>query len=287
MIQDRLYNPEGDELIYHYCDPNAFANIMQSRTMWHTAFSALNDSSERQWGLAQFIESADKQRGVCGAEFIDRIIEIVRLAQGSTVAMIASYSLNGDLLSQWRAYADDGRGFAIGFAAREMEMPAKPLRVLYDRAAQRHELVNNIRHAFEVEKRFGFRYDEAFLDHWCRFGLDLCAYKHPSFAEEKEIRRVHITGLALNESERRMIPMGAIDGSGARRSDPVPIRYRVRNGVQVPYVVLDITDNGKNAPVKEIILGPKNSDKEENVAAFLASAGWNGVKVRRSDAPYV
>ncbi len=287
MIQGRLYKPENDELIYHYCDPNAFANIMQSRTMWHTAFSALNDATEREWGLAQFLDVADKQRGACGAEFIDRIIEIVRLAQGFTVAMISSYSLNGDLLSQWRAYADDGRGFAIGFAPRELEMPAKPLRVLYDRAAQKRELVNNIKHAFEVEKRFGFRYDEVFLGHWFGFGLDLSAYKHPSFAEEKEIRRVRITGLALNKNERRMVPLGAIDGSGVERSGPVPIHYRVRNGVQVPYVVLDMTDNGKNAPVKEIILGPKNSDNEENVAAFLISAGWNGVKVRRSDAPYV
>ncbi|MGY8662427.1 DUF2971 domain-containing protein [Bradyrhizobium sp. UFLA05-109] len=288
MIQDRLYKPPKDELIYHYCGADAFTNIVRSRTMWHTAYSALNDTQERKWGFTQFQDAADKLRKVCGADFVDRITAMVRLTQDHSVAMISSYSLNGDLLSQWRAYTDDGRGFAIGFSPKEMEWPAKPLRVLYDRAAQRNELTNNIKHVFEVEKRFGFRYDERFEQHWFNFGLDLCAYKHPSFAEEMEIRNVHVSAVALDENERRkMIPMGGIDDNGVRRASPQPIVYRVRNGVQVPYVVLDMTDGGRNAPIKKIVLGPKNPDSEANVEMFLSGLGWDGIKVSRSDAPYV
>jgi hypothetical protein len=288
MILDRRYKPTNDELIYHYCGAEAFAQIIRTRTMWHTAFTALNDATERTWGFTQFQDAADKLRKLCGANFIDRISEIVRLTQDHSVAMISSYSLNGDLLSQWRAYADDGRGVAIGFSPQELKMPANPLRVLYDRAAQRKELTNNILHVFKVEKKqFGFRYDERFREHWFNFGLDLCAYKHPAFAEEIEIRRVHVTGVALNEEERRLIPLGAIDGDGVRRSGPVPVNYRVRNGVQIPYVSLDITDGGKNSPIKEIVLGPKNPDSEANVEMFLTGVGWNKVKIHRSDAPYV
>jgi hypothetical protein len=287
MIQDRLYKPPAkDELMYHYCGAQAFTAMIQSRTIWHTAYSALNDATERKWGFAQFQNAADKLRKDCGAEFIDRITEIVRLTQDHTVAMISSYSLNGDLLSQWRAYADDGRGFAIGFSSQELEMPAKPLRVLYDRAAQRKELTNNIKHVFEVERRLGFKYDEQFRQHWFEFGLDLCAYKHPSFAEEMEIRRVHISGLALSNEAKRIIPLGAIDGEGVRRSGPVEIHFRVRNGVQVPYVVLDMTDGGKNSPTKEIVLGPRNPDEEANVQVFLANTGWSNVRIRRSEVPY-
>ena len=51
--------------------------------------------------------------------------------------MISCYSLDPDVLSQWRAYADDGRGFAIEFSAKLMQMPAKKLRVLYDEERQR------------------------------------------------------------------------------------------------------------------------------------------------------
>jgi Protein of unknown function (DUF2971) len=123
MLFDRLYKP-NDELMYHYCGADAFAQIIHTRTMWHTAFTALNDATERKWGFEQFHSVADELRKECGADFIDRITEIVRLTQDHSVAMISSYSLNGDLLSQWRAYADDGRGFAIGFSAKELEMPA-------------------------------------------------------------------------------------------------------------------------------------------------------------------
>jgi len=34
---------------------------------------------------------------------------------------VACFSAADDLLSQWRAYADDGCGFAIGFNARYFE----------------------------------------------------------------------------------------------------------------------------------------------------------------------
>jgi Protein of unknown function (DUF2971) len=287
MLFDRLYKPTNDELMYHYCGADAFAQIIRTRTTWHTAFTALNDATERKWGFEQFRNAADELRKVCGSDFIDRITKIVRLTQDHSVAMISSYSLNGDLLSQWRAYADDGRGFAIGFSSQELEMPAKPLRVLYDRAAQKKEVANAIKHGFEVEKRTGFNYDLNYLRYWFDLGMDLCAYKHPAFAEEKEIRRVHISLLALSEIVKEMIPLGAIDSAGVRRSGPVPINYRTRNSVQIPYVSLDITDGGKNSPIKEIVLGPKSPDDQANVETFLTGAGWKGVKVRRSDVPYV
>lgn len=33
----------------------------------------------------------------------------------NTLPLISCFSKNGDLLSQWRAYAEDGKGFSIGF----------------------------------------------------------------------------------------------------------------------------------------------------------------------------
>jgi hypothetical protein len=66
----------------------------------------------------------------------------------------------------------------------------------------------------------------------------------------------------------------------------VEVKSRVRNGVQVPYVALDMTNGGKNSPIKQIVLGPKNPDEEAKIAMFMTSMGWNNVKIRRSDAPY-
>jgi hypothetical protein len=285
MIQDRSYKPPNGELIYHYCGADAFLKILTSHTIWHTSHSVLNDSMEREWGIRVFMEVAEQLRGECGDEFINRIEEIVLIANASSVAMISSYSLGGDVLSQWRAYADDGRGFAIGFSAINMEMPAKSLLVLYENSAQIAELIGNIRHVFNYERSIGFPYNEEFRSHWFGFGLDLCAYKNPAFAEEMEIRRVHVSGLALGEVSKRIIPLGAIVG-GERRSDPIPVRFRTGSRMLIPYVELDYTDAGKNTPVKQVILGPKNRNEELNVEVFLSSVGLQDVTIKRSQASY-
>jgi hypothetical protein len=285
MIKDRLYKPIDDEIVYHYCRPDAFLEIVRSGTIWHSAYTVLNDTMEREWGYRIFIEVTEQLRGECGADFIDRIQAIVKISQTNSVAMISSYSLNGDVLSQWRAYADDGRGFAIGFSTRRMDMPAKPLKVLYDRAAQVKELTGNIRHVFQHEQSVGFKYNDEFRAHWYTFGLDLCAYKNPAFAEEMEIRRVHIS-LALDEVTKGVIPIGAIDRQNVRRSPAVQVDFRVSNGVLVPYVVLDYTDGGKNEPLKEVVLGPKNANLESNVEILLSTMGLNNVAIKRSQAPY-
>ena len=139
---------------------------------------------EREWCYRIFIEVTEALKEECGADFIDRIQAIVKMSQTNSAAMISSYSLNGDVLSQWRAYADDGRGFAIGFSTRDMDMPAETAKVLYDRAAQIKELTGNIRHVFQHERSIGFKYNDEFLAHWYTLGLDLCAYKNPAFARK-------------------------------------------------------------------------------------------------------
>jgi hypothetical protein len=50
MLLDRLYRPANNELIYHYCSSAAFVGIVNSRTMWLSAYDSLNDSTERGWG---------------------------------------------------------------------------------------------------------------------------------------------------------------------------------------------------------------------------------------------
>jgi Protein of unknown function (DUF2971) len=249
MIRDRLYTASKDELVYHYCRAEAFVEIIRARTIWHSAHSVLNDSMEREWGFRIFKEIAEKLRGECNSEFIDRIEAIVKVSQETSVAMISCLSLDGDVLSQRRAYADNGCGFAIGFAGGLMEMASKPLPVLYDKNAQEQELIGNIRHVFQTEKSIGFKYTSDFFAHWFGVGLDLCAYKNPAFAEEKEIRRVHISGLAMDRASSRLLPLGAIDQKGKKRSRPVPVNFRTSNGSVIPYVVLDYTDKGRNFPV--------------------------------------
>jgi Protein of unknown function (DUF2971) len=286
MILDRLYDPSDDELIYHYCRPEAFLEIARHQAIWLSAYYVLNDALEREWGYSIFAKVAEQLRDELGKEFIDHVMKAITASTFRSVAMISCYSLDADVLSQWRAYADDGRGFAIGFDPKLMKMPAKKLRVLYDEKDQIAELTGNLKHVFEYEKSTGFKYDDKFQSHWFNVGLDLISYKHHGFREEKEIRLVHISGLAPHGSSLKILPLGARDKNGKEIIGPRDIRFRVSDGVVVPYVALDYSDNGTNSPLKEIVLGPRNESAESNIDIFLNTIGIDGVRIRRSTVPY-
>lgn len=286
MILDRLYTPSDEELIYHYCRPESFLAIVTSRCMWFSAFYTLNDVYERGWGYSIFEKASETLNEETGSKFIGKIFEPVIAGYLHTMLMIGCFSLDPDVLSQWRAYADDGRGFAIGFSPKLMKIPAKPLRVLYDQAAQVQELVGNLKHVYEVEKASGFNYSDEFRSHLFHMGLDLCAYKHPAFREEREIRFVHCCGMISEEGSKKLMPLGARGPDGERLSEPLDIHFRMRDGVLVPYVIIDYSNKGAVTPIKEIVLGPQNENAKSNIEFFLGSIGMPEVTVRQSEAPY-
>jgi hypothetical protein len=116
--------------------------------------------------------------------------------------------------------------------------------------------------------------------------MDLIAYKHRGFKEEKEIRLVHASGLVPENETFKIVALGARDEDGKRFIGPQEIRFRVSNGIVIPYVALDYSDSGRRSPIKEVILGPRNDSAESNIQVFLNTIGVQGARVRRSTAPY-
>jgi hypothetical protein len=80
--------------------------------------------------------------------------------------------------------------------------------------------------------------------------------------------------------------LGAIDHITGKRSDPLEVNFRMRDGILIPYVKAVYPENGKDSPVKHIVLGPKNQNSELAIEAFLNTLGLTEVKVSRSTAPY-
>jgi hypothetical protein len=103
---------------------------------------------------------------------------------------IVCFTENADQLSQWRAYANDGLGYAMGFRSGAhwstgFVRPVMLERVIYDEAEQGTLLEPLLREAVaEVDKTGG---GDGFLS-----GLweVLAIIKNPAFAEEKEWRLV-------------------------------------------------------------------------------------------------
>ena len=107
-------------VIYHYCGLTAFAGIVKGKAIWLSDAYYMNDYSEHRLIIdkaIQRIEMAKAGGGGCPSH--DALLELIH---GVPIhPYICCFSMDGDLLSQWRAYADDGAGFAIGFSTNGIE----------------------------------------------------------------------------------------------------------------------------------------------------------------------
>jgi hypothetical protein len=284
MILGREYNPSDTDLIYHYCSAYPFVEIVSNRSLWLSGYWTMNDELERKWGYLAFNKATQELEKEVGRAFVEQLYNPINASFLTSVVMVSSFSLDGDLLNQWKRYADDGRGFAIGFAPKLMkELPIRHLRVLYDENLQLAELLGNLRHIYKYEESIGFKYNAQFQQHLFYFGGDLCTYKDPAFNEEQEIRLVHMSGFVPAGKSGKIMPLGARDQTGKRRHRPLKIHFRTGNGIVVPYVILDYSNKGALSPIKEIILGPRNGNAVSNIDLFLNTVGVKDVIVRRSN----
>lgn len=124
-VANYLKGEEGESQInaplYHYTDGRGLKGILESGRIWFTDYRHLNDPSEVLQGMEFARDVARHLRASADPRarlFLDCFIDMFRHENIETTLQfyIASFSREHDDLGQWRAYADNGRGFAIGFA---------------------------------------------------------------------------------------------------------------------------------------------------------------------------
>ncbi len=114
------------KMIYHYTNDTGLRGILESKTLWLTSVFDLNDPSELKHGLtlasdrlSGLIKGGRPESTLLASLFAD----FARTGIGEAgYFYCCSFSSNGDELGQWRAYADNGRGFALAFDAGSIEL---------------------------------------------------------------------------------------------------------------------------------------------------------------------
>jgi hypothetical protein len=112
--------------IYHYTNDAGLRGILRSGTLWLTDIFDLNDPSELRHGFKQATRILTERAAVGARETQHFAKEFERfLLSGGVEAaayfFVCSFSKWGDELGQWRAYADNGRGFSLGFDSKPLE----------------------------------------------------------------------------------------------------------------------------------------------------------------------
>jgi hypothetical protein len=103
--------------LFHYTSAESMLAIIKSQCMFATERSFLNDPQEFQWGISAFRDRIlTKIAGSYSIDFIRQVEQALESKLSDDRRLfVLSLSANPDLLSQWRAYGDDGEGFALGF----------------------------------------------------------------------------------------------------------------------------------------------------------------------------
>ena len=269
-----------NSIIYHYCNEYVLKSISQNQEIWLSDIYAMNDSSEFEWGRELFIKVLKENKNEFDQLFRFFIISKVMSAVPNTLPLIACFSKNGDLLSQWHAYADDGKGFSIGFNSNAVYhgLGVNINSVVYEEQKQYSLILNTIRGLHAIWKLNNEDYEDVQTPSKI-FAIDLAYLKNPTFFEEQEIRIIRL----LVKEEKNFIDIGG--NSEINDINPLPILNRKRNENDIKYIKLPIKIRSEHI-IKEIIIGPKNENLVENVERFLFASGLNNVSVKKSKSTY-
>lgn len=140
--------------IYHYCSLESFLNIVKSKKLYLSSTTCMNDYLESRWiknSINKFtkeIWKKDKAKWL----FVNPVKKLI--SQYLDGGFIASFSQHEDMLSQWRGYACDGTGVAIGINTKTLKAIHHQSnynlslnKVIYNQTEQQ-ETVNEIFHRY-------------------------------------------------------------------------------------------------------------------------------------------
>jgi hypothetical protein len=285
--------------LYHYCPNAAFISIVSNKEIWASDFSHANDFMEGKWIREIFRDHCTDKKisKEQQAELIRHLDTVIDLARTAGFCM----SEDGDLLSQWRGYADNGAGVSIGFSKeyfdalgilkrdRNDAFNASLTKVVYNPTDQKKliaevldpilALVNEgalrgyrttiISVVSEEERAAQKKKYREMYQRFIFFFFHLYSLKNPAFAEEREWRIISHIIITKDEPDE----------------DLKNLEFRATQDRIVRYRRIALEDLSQPT-ISEVVLGPKNLANEEIVEQLLKKNGWGNVTIRRSSASY-
>jgi len=263
--------PDGFQL-FHYTTVEGMHGILKDRSLWLSHAACFNDPNEVDYGRHLVLEILNsfitlEEKTPIG-EFLGGMIEYVQLL-GKPFhhqAFVVCFCKKGNQLSQWREYANKGRGYSCGFefseATRISSSPEaltagkQPIirKVIYDGAEQIRLVTNYLeksRSAVTELHRAGADLGRMSLQSVNVLLEMILCFKHPAFEEEREWRLFR----------------AVMDSSKSEE-----LRFRDSAGLLVPYrptYLFDFGGSEPTFPLRTIYLGPAVDPTRAKIAVDL------------------
>lgn len=257
-------------VMYHYCSVDTFMKIMQSNTIWLSHVQTTNDKQEDRMFTASFERMIKKykQEENPNTELLEQMY--TEYKKKVDFPYIACFTHSKDLLSQWRAYGDDGRGVCIGFdlskfsyrdLLNEVHGTSSPIVVIdeVDYHDNHDELIEKFLYASNVLKKKNFNNDRCSLPQPVLNGIERLSIfsKSEAFSEEQEIRMVYYP------CYKKLL--AKLSGCDLPKCQVLPIKFRNRNSQIISYFEYPLAPNS----ICELIFGPKSEVDFKQLTLFL------------------
>lgn len=307
LLQELLINsPKNEKLnkrfsscdtLFHYTSLNGFISIIETQSFYCTNVNFLNDSKEFKYGVETILKAVENLTTNKNSSILEKIKDNIELLLKSD-KYVTCFSKEGDSLSQWRAYGNDGKGISLGFKFSDLtgsfDKYLTGSHIEYVEKTQLEIIEEFIRLIIEFYKKVEAKYNwngQDFNNLVSKVIIKFLnnvihAYKHPSFIDEKEYR------LQLE-----------IDGNLYKKGD-IDILFKASENLIIPYTIIKNSYTAyletkepnetepifgvKKLPLNKIIIGP-NLDFDIvkiGLEQFLINKGYENVEIIKSEVPY-
>jgi hypothetical protein len=286
--------PAEDNLYYHYCSVDTFVKIMETSTIRLSNPYKMNDTQEYKW-LLNFlpeviedyinqIEDNDLKESYryFYIKACSEIFEDYYMGMEEEHPYMACFSKEGDILSQWRSYADDSRGVSIGFNLNKIvEHPSLSYKEVNYSVQEQKELLIDVlkKNGLDNPDTLKFkRMKHLVTDAMIlleKILLESISCKNPAFREEKEVRLIysHYAYSRLSTQDTKI-----------KVSD---IQFRNDREKIISYYSLDFSELKKDI-IKTIYIGSNSKLKDNDLRLFLNKCGYSEyeLKINPSSSTY-
>lgn len=268
---------EGNKSVYHYCSIDTFFNILKGSSLRLSDIQKSNDCAERVWIANQIktklIERLATMDCSPSIDFSNAINNTDMLLKSVKQIYACCFSSERDLLSQWRGYAQNGCGVAIGFdksILHQVNNTPYGIRfgpINYSLEEQQEFIYKQVEHILDLLLKKDYLI-HAMSEVFSNRAIDLCLHKNPAFIEEHEWRLLWACD-----------PRCRISNIASLEPFTVSITQARSNGETIiTYFDMDFTPV-KLSLITEIVLGPKCKMTVEDVATVLYIYGYDVSKI--------
>lgn len=316
-----------DDVIFHYCDNHKMANILASKTLRMSDITKSNDYWEVKYFFPYILDALQdeymanpftlkyKDKGDKTAfnyllqkeyDFLD-----YEFSKGGVANFVVCFCEEGDMLSQWRGYANDGRGCSLGFSISELknycsknndaitlerveyktpqemdEIIIEKAKKILDELKGMRKYIKEFIHVANTEEKVDDMLSFFFHQMIVNVLMSSLKYKDTAFKEEKEWRiyfkqQIYKSPehIFSDEEDDYMFWDSAIQLVRNK------VDFNITDNDLIAFYPISFKDISSN-PVKKVIAGPKNNILLRDFSLYIKSKKLPEIDFRHSNIAY-